>query len=408
MKRKGFTLIELLAVIVILAIIALIATPIVLNIIENSKDSSNKRSIELYGSAVEQAVSREEINGKTLPSGKYTTEDGKTLKQGDAEIKVDYKGSKVVCDVYITNDGEVSLKNCKINDKATEYIYGEKIYENGEIVYFDVLSGKQCSEKEYNDSYGDVTVINEKLEKSTIQDYQNSNTGYNGTNPKDKQNSCLKFYAFNDDGGQTVNILLDHNTTLMIAWNNTDRDSENYSTNVNGPNEVLTQLKKDTDSWKGTETPTNYTMDQRGQGSNAYYTIDYSGYKARLITANEIAKITGNTSWDEITATTFYHFDSNTNVKSDTCTVGNTSGCKYGWLYDRTNTLCTGYGCLNNSDIDSPFGGLRGYWTASSRADDSRSAWEVYCSGLANYYAVEKSYNFGVRPVIEVLKSKLN
>ena len=33
MKEKGFTLIELLAVIVILAIIALIATPIILGII---------------------------------------------------------------------------------------------------------------------------------------------------------------------------------------------------------------------------------------------------------------------------------------------------------------------------------------------------------------------------------------
>ncbi len=125
MKRKGFTLIELLAVIVVLAIIALIATPIVLNIIENSKDSSNKRSIELYGSAVEQAVAREEINGNALPSGKYTTEDGKTLKQGDIEFEVDYKGSKVVCDVNITSDGEVSLKNCKVNGKATEYTYGD-------------------------------------------------------------------------------------------------------------------------------------------------------------------------------------------------------------------------------------------------------------------------------------------
>ena len=236
------------------------------------------------------------------------------------------------------------------------------------------------------------------MEKSTIQDYQNSNTGYNGTNPKDKQNSCLKFYAFNDDGGDKVNLILDHNTTAFIAWNSS-------KSNASGPNEVLTQLKKDTDSWVGTETPSNYTMDQRGQGSNAYYTIDYSGYKARLITMNEIAKITGNITYNEITATTFYHFDSNTNVKSDTCTGGNTSGCQYGWLYDRTNTLCTGYGCLNNSDIDSPFGGLRGYWTASSRAGDTKYAWHVYCSGLADYYAVEQSYNYGVRPVITISKS---
>ena len=43
MNKKGFTLIELLAVIVILAIIALIATPIVLNIIADSKENSQLR-----------------------------------------------------------------------------------------------------------------------------------------------------------------------------------------------------------------------------------------------------------------------------------------------------------------------------------------------------------------------------
>ena len=39
MKRRGFTLIELLAVIIILAVIALITTPIVMKVIESSKKS---------------------------------------------------------------------------------------------------------------------------------------------------------------------------------------------------------------------------------------------------------------------------------------------------------------------------------------------------------------------------------
>ena len=42
MKKKGFTLIELLAVIIILAVIALIATPIVLNVVDNARKSANK------------------------------------------------------------------------------------------------------------------------------------------------------------------------------------------------------------------------------------------------------------------------------------------------------------------------------------------------------------------------------
>ena len=44
MKRKGFTLIELLAVIIVLAIIALIATPIIFNVIENAKIKSLENS----------------------------------------------------------------------------------------------------------------------------------------------------------------------------------------------------------------------------------------------------------------------------------------------------------------------------------------------------------------------------
>ncbi len=56
MKNKGFTLIELLAVIVILAIIALIATPIILGIINDSRTQARKRSAELAYTGVEYAI----------------------------------------------------------------------------------------------------------------------------------------------------------------------------------------------------------------------------------------------------------------------------------------------------------------------------------------------------------------
>ena len=50
MRNKGFTLIELLAVIVILAIIALIATPIVLGIINDSRKSADDETTKLISS----------------------------------------------------------------------------------------------------------------------------------------------------------------------------------------------------------------------------------------------------------------------------------------------------------------------------------------------------------------------
>ena len=54
-ENKGFTLIELLAVIVILAIIALIATPVILGIIEDSRKSGAERSAEMVKAGVQNA-----------------------------------------------------------------------------------------------------------------------------------------------------------------------------------------------------------------------------------------------------------------------------------------------------------------------------------------------------------------
>ena len=375
--KKGFTLIELLAVIVILAIIALIATPIVLDIIEDSKNSSIKRSIELYGNAVENAVAKEQLNGSAVPSGKYTTTDGKTLTNGNTTIKIDYNGAKTVCEVYISNDGTVSLKKCNVSNKDVEYTYGNKIYENGEVVYFDVTTGKTCA------TYTE----------------ENSNTGYNGIGGTENQNGCLKFYAFNDFGSDKVNLILDHNTTATKAWNSS-------GSNINGPSEnFLNKLNEDTKDWQGTEMPTNYSIDLGEEKAN--YTIDYSNYKARLITANEVAQITNNTTWDEREKVIYYYFDSNSKDASKNCTfdsstgIGDISGCAYGWLYDRTNPSCTTYGCLNNSDIE-----IYGYWTISPRSNINDRAWIIYYTSLLDIRYVNDSH--GIRPVIEVLKSKLN
>lgn len=54
-KNNGFTLIELLAVIIILAVIALIATPIVLNVVDNAKKSAAASSVQGYVDAIQLA-----------------------------------------------------------------------------------------------------------------------------------------------------------------------------------------------------------------------------------------------------------------------------------------------------------------------------------------------------------------
>ena len=66
MKKKGFTLVELLAVIVILAIIALIATPMILNVIENAKKGAKESSALGYLDAVEKGILEQELKGNNI------------------------------------------------------------------------------------------------------------------------------------------------------------------------------------------------------------------------------------------------------------------------------------------------------------------------------------------------------
>ena len=67
MKKNGFTLIELLAVIVILAVIALIATPIIMNAISDAKKGAAKDAAYGYAKAVEFSIALAANEGSTLP-----------------------------------------------------------------------------------------------------------------------------------------------------------------------------------------------------------------------------------------------------------------------------------------------------------------------------------------------------
>ena len=107
--KKGFTLIELLAVIVILAIIALIATPIVLNIISDSKTSSVERSAELYIDAVEKAIIKENLERKFNPLECIVRNDGNLICDNDTEnvLAIEMQGKK-------PTEGVITISNSKI------------------------------------------------------------------------------------------------------------------------------------------------------------------------------------------------------------------------------------------------------------------------------------------------------
>ena len=104
-KEKGFTLIELLAVIVILAIIALIATPIVLNIARKGAFARSAEGV-LKASKIYYASSLIE---EVTPKEQEFTCDNKTCVT-ESNIKLDVDGSMGEGNVKITSDGKISFE----------------------------------------------------------------------------------------------------------------------------------------------------------------------------------------------------------------------------------------------------------------------------------------------------------
>jgi prepilin-type N-terminal cleavage/methylation domain-containing protein len=130
--KKGFTLIELLAVIVILAIIATIATPIVLDIINDTRESAMMRNRDFYLDGVEYAISKRILNGKKVNDGTYSIlDDGNicigtyrnNICEGDI-LEVSLKGKKPNGDKITIQDGKIVSHVIK---------YGEDVLLHGDV-----------------------------------------------------------------------------------------------------------------------------------------------------------------------------------------------------------------------------------------------------------------------------------
>ena len=125
-KRKEFTLIELLAVIIVLAIIALIATPIIFNVIENAKIKSLENSCYGVIDAVRTKyaegllnlnkitngnVNELTISGEKPIDGTWTIDNSKDSEQ--REIKIDNVRFSSMKDYACSNDLETGKVSCK-------------------------------------------------------------------------------------------------------------------------------------------------------------------------------------------------------------------------------------------------------------------------------------------------------
>ena len=225
-----------------------------------------------------------------------------------------------------------TVSNLTTTNGATITMSANWAYNNGTAVYYNPVTNSKCNQGE-------------------------------AVSTTETKTGCMKWYIFNDEGENisTVNMILDHNTTAKIAWD-TNKGLSYEESDVKQEVEKLVSES----NWKVTP---------------------------RLITGEEVAKITENTSWTS-TGSWFY-LDSN----NQTQTATSQGASKYAWLFDYTDN-CTSYGC---NIVDSS---TWGYWTSTSTNGIlGSSAWFLSANGHFSNVSVSINILVGVRPVITVSKT---
>lgn len=259
MKKQGFTLIELLAVIVILAIIALIATPIVLNVIENSKEKAVERSAENYMDAIELMLMTDLLDEPTIANGSYKVlSDGSLCNETECvdskctELKcVEGKTIKVAINGEQPTGGVVSISNGFIAKTGTQIFM-----DNYKFVY----NGEELVKKDQTDT--------QAKGKNLFNYVTNINlTTIDGIDVK-----------INSDGSITVSGVITTSWRQPVLRHDiTDilEDGETYTLSQGEPNEYVMAHLTTTNITTATPTPTYYNTKKK----SLTFTVDKSIYK---------------------------------------------------------------------------------------------------------------------------------
>ena len=160
MKRKGFTLIELLAVIVILAVVALISMPLVLNTIDKAKKGAAIESANGVISAAENKYMSSMITGETDTRFDFPN-----------DTKLSIKGTKPTSGtVLVDKSGNISA-TLEINGYCIEKTFSESSPKVVEKSPCTISDSELVEAEKYKDSVlnGADPVINSDLVAVTIE-----------------------------------------------------------------------------------------------------------------------------------------------------------------------------------------------------------------------------------------------
>ena len=291
--KRGFTLIELLAVIVILAIIALITIPAVLRMTDNAKVGSYRRSIDLYGKALNQAIATYERD---------MTEKGEKINLSLANIEkyIDYEGNDVDCDTTLYSDKTIFMTDCKVDNNS---VYAEEgkgygtqnyyFYTNSKkkiktLIYIEavneILKGRNISGTYKIEKDGSILVNGEKIQVSSK--LENAEDGMvTLENGKVTSYSNLKFKNQKQETNSEVAEVVDNqNTGSNNQWNqdnNINTYTDNSYMNTYTDNSYINTYIEPSNNGDNTNNSNGNTNNNTGNGSCLWVETEIIVYDAK-------------------------------------------------------------------------------------------------------------------------------
>jgi len=363
MRKNGFTLIELLAVIVILAIIALIATPIILGIINDARDKANERSVELYASAIRNSLAAHQLTGTKAP-------------ESFEDLDIQYEGN-VKCSVQkLYEDGSFYLDGCKVNNGTKEYSYGTKIEE---VVKLSDICTPVTTSTTGNVPTGDYNIGDEYVcevkdgvnytffvlskEGNKINLIMDSNIREDGIPAKDSNYVVEHEVAWLSAGD--YELVGGKVTDEMLNDGDACQHGGYCVLNNFGPITAMKYLATATSTWETGKIDVKIFNDKEG---NVYEMKEVITSSARLPYLNEVEETGCSLTYNA----------------TGTCPL---------WMVNYLRILSSTY-------PDGESGSPSAYWTLTVDNYGSSYAWTVDSRGFAYNGAVGYDYDYGVRPVI--------
>ena len=371
-NKKGFTLIELLAVIVVLAIIALIATPIVMNTIKNAKKGAAERTADNYIKQVETTIAEKKLENNPLADGPYTIDsNGNLTGNGLTEsVTIEMNGNK-------PSGGTIKISNGLVSKEGTTMTVGDYNvkYKDDKLTASEPYKGVLCKAN----TTKVTALVSEEGDPENKSAYQEQEVGLLASEATSKYDVGVTYTCELGDGEENTFYVLETsgvNVSLIAGFN------------------LVTNPANKLSDWAYWVTETDYLA---AGGTEADWCVSSAGglcgnTNLGPITANKILK-ERTSAWakldeDQITLPSAEQI---AKASGKTFDGKNFTSDLPTWLYSHIYARYSW-----------------GYWTSSPVDYDVGRAWYVHDAGYlgSNYYVSEDYY--GIRPVITISKYNLS